>query len=92
LDTADHPGSGENRRAVEVTLGELQRMGRLEKIDAARVQALRSMADALDHKPDSPQMWREYLGALEELIAADEGDIEELLTGLRGEVRHAEED
>lgn len=40
-----------NAQAIEQTLAELDRMGRLEKIDAARVQALRSIAAALDENP-----------------------------------------
>lgn len=63
-------------------------MGRLEQIDAARIQALRSMADVLDRRPESPQMWREYRGALEELIAHDEdADLTELLAGLQPDPR-----
>jgi hypothetical protein len=49
-------------------------MGRLEKIDAARVQALRSMAAALDQNPFNSQMWREYREAIEGLTAHDSGD------------------
>jgi hypothetical protein len=61
-------------------------MGRLEEVDAARVQALRSMADVVDRSPSSPQMWREYRNALEELIASDDqGDLAELLAEMQSD-------
>lgn len=68
--------SGDNRRAVEATLAELERMGRLETTDAARVQMLRSMADALDRKPWNSQMWKVYGEALGELTASGDDDDE----------------
>ena len=40
-----------NRGQLEQTLKELRRLGRIEKIHAAAVQALRSMAAALDARP-----------------------------------------
>lgn len=63
-------------------------MGRLEAIDEARVQMLRSMADALDAKPYNSQMWREYREALERVIADgdDGGGIAALLESLRSPV------
>ena len=62
-------------------------MGRLEAIDAARIQILRSLADAVDVKPHSPQMWREYRDALEELIAGgDPEELPDLLAELRSDV------
>lgn len=79
-----------NAAAIEVTLAELERMGRLEDVDAARVQALRSIAAALDAKPFSPQMWREYREAIEGLTADDgngDGSIDELLDELSASVR-----
>lgn len=81
--------AGANARAIEVTLGELRRIGRLEKIDEARVQALRSMAAALDQNPFNSQMWREYREAIEGLTADDGSSdsvdnlIDELSTAVR---------
>jgi hypothetical protein len=73
-EAVDRPESGENRRAIDSTLAELDRMGRLEGIDAARVQMLRSMADALDRKPWNSQMWKVYGEALGELTASGDDD------------------
>lgn len=79
-----------NVAAIEVTLAELVRMGRLEDVDAARVQALRSIAAALDENPFNSQMWREYREAIEGLTA-DDGDrddsIEDLIDELSSSIR-----
>lgn len=86
---ADRLQVGPNGRAVEVTLSELARMGRLEKIDEARVQAVRSMAEALDQNPFNSQMWREYREALGGLTA-DDGNtdaVDALLDDLSSPVR-----
>lgn len=80
---------GPNLTAIETTLAELRRMGRLEPVDEALVQALRSMAWALDHNPFNSQMWREYREAIKGLTASD-GDspsIDELIDELSAPVR-----
>jgi hypothetical protein len=61
-----------NRGQLEQTLKELRRLGRIEKIDAAAVQALRSMAFALDADPSNAALWRQYREALRELTADDD--------------------
>jgi hypothetical protein len=75
--------------AIAETLAELKRLGRVEKIDAAAVQALRSMAAALDQNPFNSQMWREYREAIEVLTAddSDPGSIDDLLDELSAPVR-----
>lgn len=79
-----------NAAAIEVTLAELKRMGRLENVDAARVQALRSIATALDENPFNAQMWREYREAIEGLVAddSDDGSVDDLIDELSSSVRH----
>ena len=73
-----------NVEAVEKTLAELDRMGRLEDVDAARVQAVRTMAASLDEKPFNSQMFHEYLAALEALTADGDSDdtVDDLLREL----------
>jgi hypothetical protein len=72
-----------NRGQLEQTLKELRRLGRLEKIDAAAVQALRSMAQALDGDPGNAALWRQYREALRELTADDDdGSADAALAGL----------
>ena len=84
-----HPKRGVNAKAIDVTLGELRRNGRLERVDEARVQALRSMAEALDLNPFNSQMWREYREAIEGLTRDDgnSGSIDALLDELSAPVR-----
>lgn len=86
-----HPTVGANAKAIEETLAELKRMGRLERIDAAKVQALRSMAEALDLNPFNSQMWKEYREAIGGLASDDSGSdsVDELLDELSAPVRDA---
>lgn len=58
--------------AMDQTLAELDRLGRFEDVDAARVQSLRSMAAALDSNPFNSQMWRELRESLNEVTRADD--------------------
>jgi hypothetical protein len=77
-----------NRGQLEQTLKELRRLGRIEKIDAAAVQALRSMAFALDGDPANAALWRQYREALRELTADDDdGTADAALAGLFAEAR-----
>jgi len=67
---------------------ELRRLGRVESIDAAAVQALRSMARALDDNPQNAALWRQYREALRELTADDANrSVDEALADLFPEVR-----
>jgi len=73
-----------NAKALGQTLAELRRMGRIEKVDAAKVAALRTMARSLDEKPYNSQMFHEYFTALEGLTADGDSDgaVEALLREL----------
>jgi Spy/CpxP family protein refolding chaperone len=76
-----------NHGQFEQTLKELRRLGRIEKIDAAAVQALRSMAFALDAEPQNAALWRQYREALRELTADDDnGSAAAALASLFAEV------
>jgi hypothetical protein len=76
-----------NRGQLEQTLKELRRLGRIEKIDAAAVQALRSMAGALDADPAHAALWRQYREALREMSADDsDGSLDEAVAELYAEV------
>jgi soluble cytochrome b562 len=71
---------GENRRAVDATIAELQRLGQVKPADAARIQALRSIADTLDMRPTNSQMWKEYREGLEELMGrGDDSDQQDAI-------------
>jgi len=73
-----------NAKALEETIAELQRMGRLEPIDAASIAALRSMAKELDAGGRSIQLWKAYAETLERLMRRDDDDdgIDELIAQL----------
>jgi hypothetical protein len=61
-----------NVSALEETLQCLTDSGHIETVDAAAVQALRSMAASLDDDPSKAALWREYLNALAEVRRADD--------------------
>lgn len=61
-----------NAQALEQTLKCLTDTRKVEDVDAAAVQALRSMAAALDDDPTKAALWREYLNALAEVRHADD--------------------
>jgi hypothetical protein len=79
-----------NHGQLEQTLKELRRLGRIERIDAAAVQALKSMALALDADPSHAALWRQYREALGELTADDDhGSADAALAALFAEVGDA---
>lgn len=61
-----------NVHALEQTLKCLKDAGRIEDVDSAALQALRSMAAALDEDPSKAALWREYLNALAEVRRAND--------------------
>lgn len=77
-----------NASALEKTLSAMANCGRIEDIDAAAVQALRSMAATLDDDPSKAALWREYLNALAEVRRADD-DADASLNGLLAEIGSA---
>lgn len=74
---AHQSGIGPNLTALHTTLRELERIGRLEPVDAAQVQTLLSLAEVLDRRPQESRLWGQYRGALRDLReAGDEVDDE----------------
>jgi hypothetical protein len=72
----------------------LKNLGRVEDVDAARVQALRSLSDAVDRFPKNAQLWRVYRDAIEDLLTQDDranDDLEKALAEIRsaGPIRDA---
>lgn len=65
-----------NAEAMERTISALG--DRLEEVDAARIQALRSLADAVDLSPKSPGLWQQYREALGEVLSVTEDDDQEV--------------
>jgi hypothetical protein len=80
--------SGTNAAELEATLAELRRMGRLERVDSARVQMARSMASVLDDDPAAAALWRQYREVMGELTAddGDSGEADRLIAELSAPV------
>lgn len=70
---------GRNLRAARQTLAELSRLGRLEKIDAVKREALLSIAAAVDENPFNSQMWREYREQVREVMDVGDEDSDDVL-------------
>lgn len=84
----DAPQGSANVAALEKTLAEMERLRWFEKIDAARVQTLRSLAAAVDADPFNAQMWRQYREALTEVMKADD-EADDSLAAALAEIRSA---
>lgn len=79
---------GDNVSELGKTIAQLREMGRFEKVDAARLQMVRSMARALDYDPSNAALWRQYREALKELTADDSSEsVDDAISGLFGSVR-----
>lgn len=80
-------GVGTNASELGRTLSHLREMGRLEKVDAAHVQMLRTMARALDDNPQNAALWRQYREALQQLTRGEsDGRLDDALNGLFADV------
>ena len=70
-----HPDfRGKNRRAIEGMIAEMERQERINVLDGARLQVLRSLADQLDIDPSNAQMWKTYNEAIEALVVTNDDD------------------
>lgn len=78
-----------NAEALETTLSALRDMGRINPVDAAQVQMLRSMAASLDRDPSNAALWRLYRDSLEELVRADDRSDDSLDRALQEIQREA---
>ena len=71
-----------NVEALAATVAELQKLGRIETLDAAQVQLVHSLAVAVDQDPLSSGLWRQYREALADLLRADDDADQELAQAL----------
>lgn len=81
---------GNNVSELGRTIAQLRELGRLEKIDAARVQMVRTMARALDENPQNAALWRQYREALSDVLEADD-DADSSLAAALAQIRGATE-
>lgn len=67
---------GPNRRALDDTVADLRKAGHVAAQHGALVQLALSLASAVDAEPDNASLWREYRGAVSDLLGLvrDEGD------------------
>ena len=80
---------GRNRTAVEESIRALRDAGRLESVDAAKIAAAQSLADAVDADPSNASLWREYRAAelvLRETNDTNTDEFAQLLAALSAEV------
>jgi len=68
--------------AVERTVAELERMGRVEEVDAARVEVIRQLAVTVDQRPQDARLWRELRMAIAEVVDADDRVDDDLAAAL----------
>jgi hypothetical protein len=79
-----------NRDAVANTIKALEVEGRLTSADAAIVQMVEGLADAVDNDPGNASLWREFRAALETLrtlnleVENDQDEISIIIAALRG--------
>jgi hypothetical protein len=79
---------GNNASELGRTLAELARMGRLERVDAARLQMARSMARAVDENPQNAALWRQYREVVKELVTDDsDSSVADALAAVFSDVR-----
>jgi len=68
---------GSNVAAIEVLIEALFALGRLEKVDSARVEICRLLARAVDEHPENANLWRQYREAEDILRQVGANDVED---------------
>ena len=82
-----------NSEALSEMLSALDDAGRLEKVDAARIQIARRLAQAVDENPENVGLWQQYRAAeavLREVTNDDSDGLADLFARFDAEVRNAE--
>lgn len=81
--TTDYPKKsgtisyGSNVVAIEVLIETLYALGRLEKVDSARVEICRLLARAVDEHPENANLWRQYRESEDILRQVGANDVED---------------
>ena len=68
---------GTNVLAMEALIEALWQMGRLEKVDSARVEICRLLARSVDEHPENANLWRQYREAEDVLRTVGANDVED---------------
>jgi len=83
-----HDIYGSNTVAIEVLIEALYSLGRLEKVDSARVEICRLLARAVDENPENANLWRQYReseNVLRIIGAKDVEDFNSVIAGIWSE-------
>lgn len=83
---------GTNLGAIEEMIAVLRASGRLERVDAARVEIARTLARAVDEHPDNVGLWQQYRAAeqtLREVTDDSNDDLADLFRSFDSAVRDA---
>ena len=68
---------GSNSLAIEVLIEALYLLGRLEKVDSARIEIARLLARSVDAHPENANLWRQYREAEDALRTVGSNDVED---------------
>ena len=68
---------GSNSLAIEVLIEALYLLGRLEKVDSARIEIARLLARSVDAHPENANLWRQYREAEDALRTVGANDVED---------------
>jgi hypothetical protein len=85
--------AGSNVAAIELMIRALDELGRLEKIDSARLEIARQLAQQVDENPTNGFLWKQYRDAENALRTVGNGPVDDfaaLMRTLDSEVRDAE--
>jgi len=86
-------GFGSNLAALVEMLDSLRDAGRLERVDAARIQIALRLAQAVDENPENVGLWQQYRAAenvLREVTNDDVDGLADLFASFDAAVRDAE--
>jgi uncharacterized protein YyaL (SSP411 family) len=68
---------GSNSLAIEVLIEALYLLGRLEKVDSARIEIARLLARSVDAHPENASLWGQYREAEDALRMVGANDVED---------------
>ena len=82
-----------NLEAIDQVIQALTNAGRLETVDAARVQIARRLARAVDENPENVGLWQQYRAAesaLREMSTNDDDGLRDLFASFDAALRDQE--
>lgn len=80
------------RNAADEMVAAMRELGRIEAVDAVRVAALLSLADAVDANPENASLWAQFRAAeaaLREIGTDGDDSFEQSVAALQAAIRDA---